>query len=53
MHQAQRDEVAGAFRRCPLPAPGGLPRPAGERDGAQGGLCLQAALRSLPAAVRE
>lgn len=52
MHKAQRDEVSGAVRRGALPAPGGLPGPAGERDGAQGGIRLQAALRSLPAAVR-
>ncbi len=53
MHKAQRDEVSGAVWWRSLRAPGGLPGPDGERDGAQGRLCLQAALRSLPAAVRE
>lgn len=52
MHKAQRDEVPHVVRRRPLPAPGGLPRPAGERQGAQGRLCLPAAVRTLPAAVR-
>lgn len=53
MHKAQRDEVSGAVWWRSLPAPGGLPRPDGECDGAEGWLCLQAALRSLPAAVSE
>lgn len=53
MHKAQRDEVPGVVWRRSLPAPGGLPWPDRECDGAQGRLCLQAALRSLPAAVRE
>lgn len=53
VHKAQWDEVSGAVWWRSLPAPGGLPRPHRECDGAQGGLCLQAALRSLPAAVRE
>lgn len=53
MREAQRDEVPSAVWWRSLPAPGGLPRPARECDGAQGGLCLQAALHSVPAAVRE
>lgn len=53
MYKAQRNEVTGVVWWRPLPAPGGLPWPAGEREGTQGGLCLQAALCSLPAEVRQ
>lgn len=53
MYKAQRNEVTGVVWWRPLPAPGGLPWPAGECEGTQGGLCLQAALCSLPAEVRQ